>query len=238
MPFTEYADTTPRFLSEFGFQGMPDLRTVRDFAGSNEDPTSPALLDHERFVNGFPRLQQYLGREFREPRDFAAMDYLSQVMQGEAIKFAVETMRSRRPQNMGTLFWQFDDCWPAVSWSSVDYFLRPKALEFYARRFYAALLVVADREKDSVRLSVVSDEASSRSAMIRWRLLQFDGAVLREGSNTVNVQALAGSSQPAPLMFPGWQASIQNAMFWRSRWMTPRESNSRLRTCTSPCRRI
>ena len=113
-PITEYAASTPRFLSEFGFQAMPDLRTVRAFAGSDEYLTSSALLDHERFVHGFARMQQYLGQEFRQPRNFAAMVYLSQVMQAEAIKFAVESMRSRRPQNMGTLFWQLDDCWPAV----------------------------------------------------------------------------------------------------------------------------
>ena len=196
-PFTDYALETPRFLSEFGFQGMPDLRTVRAFAGNDEDIKSAALSDHERFQNGYARMQEYLAKEFREPRDFAAMDYLSQVLQGEAIKFAVETMRSRRPQNMGTLFWQFDDCWPAVSWSSIDYFLRPKALEFYARRFYAPLLIVASREKTLVRVSVVSDEMNPRAATLRWRLMRFDGTVVREASNVVTVQALASTSTAA-----------------------------------------
>lgn len=193
-PVTEYAATTPRFLSEFGFQAMPDLRTVHAFAGSDEDLASPALLDHERFVHGFARMQQYLGQEFRKPRDFAATVYLSQVMQAEAIKFAVETMRSRRPQNMGTLFWQLDDCWPAISWSSIDYFLRPKALEFYARRFYAPLLVTATVENGAVHVTVVSDETNPREATLHWRLLRFDGTTLEEGQSPINIPALASTA--------------------------------------------
>lgn len=110
-------------------------------------------------MHGFARMRHYLDKEFRAPRDFAAMVYLSQVMQAEAIKFAVENMRSRRPRNMGTLFWQLDDCWPAISWSSIDYFGRPKALEFYAPRFYAPLLVTATIENRAVHVTVVSDEA-------------------------------------------------------------------------------
>ncbi len=193
-PITEYASTTPRFLSEFGFQAMPDLATVRAFVGSDQDLTSPALLDHERFVHGFTRMQQYLGKQFRQPRDFAAMVYLSQVMQAEAIKFAVESMRSRRPQNMGTLFWQLDDCWPAVSWSSIDYFLRPKALEFYARRFYAPLLVTAAIENHTVHVMVVSDETTPRDARLHWRLLTFDGHTVEEKQSPASVPALASTA--------------------------------------------
>jgi beta-mannosidase len=192
-PIEEYAATTPRFLSEFGFQGMPALRTVRDFVGDDEDLTSPSLLDHERFVGGFARMQQYLDQQFRKPRDFAAMVYLSQVMQAEAIKFAVETMRSRRPQNMGTLFWQLDDCWPAVSWSSIDYFLRPKALEFYARRFYAPLLIAATVENHAVRVRVISDEMVPRDATLHWRLLGFDGNTLEEVHSPAKIPPLGST---------------------------------------------
>lgn len=202
-PISTYSDTTPRFLSEFGFQSMPELRTVRSFAGNDESLTSPALLNHERFVHGFDRMQQYLSGEFRTPRDFASFLYLSQLEQGEAIRYGVETMRSRRPQNMGTLYWQLDDCWPVASWSSIDYFGRPKALQFYARRFYAPLLIVAvgshpGTPSTTLQLHVVSDELQPRTkAQLRIRVLSFTGDVLHEELRPIDIHALASNDAGA-----------------------------------------
>ncbi|WP_213805099.1 glycoside hydrolase family 2 protein [Granulicella sp. dw_53] len=193
-PVTEYATNAPRFLSEFGFQSMPDLRTVRAFAGSNEDLTSPALLNHERFIHGFDRMQQYLKDEFKPARDFASFVYLSQVMQAEAIKFGVEHMRTLRPETMGTLYWQLDDCWPVASWSSLDYFGRWKALHYYAARFYAPVLVAAEAKENQFTVHVVSDELQPRRAELHLRLLGFDGTLQQESRQSVQVAALASTA--------------------------------------------
>jgi beta-mannosidase len=194
-PYTDYANDHPRFLSEFGFQSMPDLATIRAFAGSDEDLASPALQNHERYVNGYDRLQKYLKDEFRPARDFASFVYLSQVMQAEAMKFAVELMRSRRPETMGTLYWQLDDCWPVASWSSIDYYGRWKALQYYAGRFYAPLLIAAepDSKTNRVTLHVVSDELQPRKAVLHARLMRFDGAVLEEQTRSVAIAAQAST---------------------------------------------
>ena len=58
---------------------------------------------------------------------------LSQIMQAFAIKSAVEIHRRSKPFCMGTLYWQFNDCWPAISWSSVDYFGNWKVMKFSAK---------------------------------------------------------------------------------------------------------
>jgi beta-mannosidase len=195
-PYTDYAKLSPRFLSEFGFQAMPDLRTVRSFAGSDEDLTSPALLNHERFIHGFDRMQQYLKAEFRPARDFPSFVYLSQLEQAEAIQFGVEHMRSLRPQTMGTLYWQLDDCWPVASWASIDYYGRWKALHYYAQRFYAPIVLAPefDSEKQELRLHIVSDEQSPRAAVLRLRFMRFDGTILSDQSHDISVAPLASTA--------------------------------------------
>jgi beta-mannosidase len=195
-PDTSYAQEHPRFLSEFGFQSMPDLRTVRAEVGKDEDLKSPALQNHERFIHGYDRMNQYLTENFRPARDFASFVYLSQVMQAEAIKFGVEAMRSRRPETMGTLYWQLDDCWPVASWSSIDYFGRWKALQYYAARFYAPLLLVASTEGQTLNVHIVSDELTQRDALMRIRLMHFDGTPIEERSTPVQVMPLASNALP------------------------------------------
>jgi beta-mannosidase len=204
-PITEYAKDRPRFLSEFGFQALPDLQTIRSYAGTDEDLNSPALQNHERFIHGYNRVHQYLDAEFRPARDLASFVYLSQLMQAEAIKFGVETMRARRPETMGTLYWQLDDCWPVASWSSIDYFGRWKALQYFAARFYAPLLITAEPQGNSIAIHIVSDELQPRQASLHLRLMHFDGTVLDEQRLPVEVAALA-STPIGPLTLKSFEA--------------------------------
>jgi len=91
---------------------------------------------------------------------------------------------------MGSIFWQLNDCWPVASWSSIDYYGRWKALQYYARRFYAPVLVSPHVEDGAVKVYVVSDKTKAEPATLRVRLMDFDGKVLLEESHDVNVAPL------------------------------------------------
>jgi beta-mannosidase len=91
---------------------------------------------------------------------------------------------------MGSLYWQLDDCWPVASWSSVDYFGRWKALQYYARRFYAPVLLSPHVEGEQVKLYVVSDRTRPVRAELRVRLLDFGGRALSETTSPVEVAPL------------------------------------------------
>lgn len=195
-PITEYRSVDARFISEFGFQSMPDLRTVHAFAGDDQDLSSPALANHERFIHGFARMQSYIDKEFGGARDFPSFIYLSQIMQAEAIKLGVEHWRSVEPETMGSLYWQLDDCWPVASWSSIDYYGRWKALQYYAARFYAPLLVAAEADGDTLHIHVVSDEQRPETATLKVQLLRFDGSVVQQNERPVLVSPLAATSVP------------------------------------------
>jgi beta-mannosidase len=91
---------------------------------------------------------------------------------------------------MGSIFWQLNDCWPVASWSSIDYYGRWKALHYYARRFYAPVLVSPHVEDGSVKTYIVSDKTEPIHSQLRVRLMDFDGKVLLEESQAVEVSAL------------------------------------------------
>ena len=193
-PIEEYGNQTPRFMSEYGFQSMPDLRTVQAFAGDGQDLTSAEMLNHERYVHGFDRMQKYLGEYYRTPKDFASFVYLSQVMQAQAIKIAAEHLRSEMPQTMGSIYWQLNDCWPVASWSSIDYFGRWKALQYYARRFYAPVLVAPVLKDGRITVHIVSNRQSDFPAELSLRLMDTHGKILSEKSRAVTVAALGSTT--------------------------------------------
>jgi beta-mannosidase len=111
-------------------------------------------------------------------------------LQAEGIKIGAEHFRRLRPETMGSIFWQLNDCWPVASWSSIDYFGRWKALQYYARRFYAPVLVSPHVESGALKVYIVSDKVKSEPATLRARLMDFDGKVLLEESHAVSVAPL------------------------------------------------
>jgi beta-mannosidase len=192
-PPTDYLKVHPRFMSEFGFQSFPEMRTIASFAKPEDlDAESTVMQSHQKNHGGNERILTYMLREYRKPKDFASFVYLSQVQQAEVIKLGAEHLRRDRPRTMGSLYWQLNDCWPVASWASIDYFGRWNALQYYARRFYDDVLVSPDVHDGKVDVYVVSDMLQAIAGTIHARLLSFTGEVLSE--NTQEVQIPAASS--------------------------------------------
>jgi beta-mannosidase len=114
---------------------------------------------------------------------------MSQVQQAEAIKVGAEHYRRMKPRTMGQFYWQLNDCWPVASWSSIDYYGRWKALQYYASRFYDDVLVSPWHHDGKVDTYVISDELETFTATLRIRLMDFNGKVLSDKSTEINVPA-------------------------------------------------
>jgi beta-mannosidase len=189
-PIEMYTQQFPRFMSEYGFQSFPEMRTIRTFAQPDDmDIHSATMQDHQKNHGGNERILSYMLRWYPEPKDFASFVYLSQVLQAEAIKVGAEHLRRQMPNTMGSLYWQLNDCWPVASWASIDYYGRWKALQYYARRFYDDVLVSPFAHDGKVDVYVVSDKLQPLSGQIHWRLLDFSGRVLMEKAQDVQVPA-------------------------------------------------
>ena len=189
-PIENYDLQDPRFMSEFGFQSFPEMRTIRSFTPPSELAIdSTVMKSHQKNHGGNERILTYMLREYPEPKDFVSFVYVSQVQQAEAIKVGAEHLRRNRPRTMGALFWQLNDCWPVASWSSIDYYGRWKALQYYARRFYADLLISPFAHDGTIDVYIVSDKLQPTAAKLRMRLLGFDGKTLLDKSQNVHLPA-------------------------------------------------
>jgi len=195
-PPTAYLDITPRFMSEYGLQAWPALRTIDAFATKAEQGVdTPVIRAHQKFMagEGNTRLLHYIAMEFGQPRDFPSFVQASQAMQAEGIALAALHHRASRPHTMGSLYWQLNDVWPGASWSSVDWFGRWKALQFQARRFFAPVTVAALRAQGETEVSVISDRTTPRTGTLRLRVMDLDGKVLREERRTLTLAPLSAT---------------------------------------------
>ncbi|MET0290708.1 MAG: glycoside hydrolase family 2 protein [Pseudoxanthomonas sp.] len=196
-PVTQYLNVTPRFMSEYGLQSMPEMRTIRAFAGEGElSLDHPAVKSHQKWDKGRGNARQllYIRREFGEPKDFESFVYLSQLMQAEGIEIAASHHRASMPRTMGTLYWQLNDVWPVVSWSSVDYYGRWKALQYRARHFFAPQAVMALRKPEgSTAVNLVSERTTPLNARLRTRLIDVEGKTLSTREDKVTLKPLTST---------------------------------------------
>jgi len=209
-PFETYLQKLPRFMSEFGFQAYPSLASIARFTSpADRQVGSPVLLAHQKHPRGDELIRTYLARWFPEPQSFADFVYLSQLLQAEGMGMALEAQRRAMPRTMGSLYWQLNDTWPAVSWSSIDYYGEWKALHWFARRAFAPLLISPVIESDQgagaapepgaegdvVRVWLVSDLLHPVSGTLALRTVGFDGET--GFSRRVAATARANGSQLA-----------------------------------------
>ena len=141
-PFTEYRKHYFRYLSEFGFQAFPSVRTCESFTlPEDRNVFSYVMEKHQRNAGANGKIMNYLEQTFLYPTSFEALLYASQLLQAEAIRYGIEHFRRHRGRCMGTVVWQLNDCWPVASWSSIDYCGRWKALHYAEKRAFAPILL-------------------------------------------------------------------------------------------------
>ncbi|WP_026652368.1 beta-mannosidase [Butyrivibrio proteoclasticus] len=208
-PFSEYRKFHFRFLSEFGFQAFPSMKTIETFTDNEEDmnPFSYIMEKHQRNGAANGKIMNYMQQTYRYPSDFSTFIYASQMLQADAIRYGVEHFRRNRGRCMGAVVWQLNDCWPVASWSSIDYSGRLKALHYAEKRFFAPILVSCEeqgemtntmqlnwlpREIDmSAKFSIANETRRDVKATLKWALRKASGEVIREGSEELSVPALS-----------------------------------------------
>ncbi len=193
-PFTSYRDQYPRFMSEFGFQALPPLATIRTYADEVDwNMTSYIMEMHQKNASGNSIMVGQMLDTFRLPKDFTSLVYLSLALQAEGIRYGVEHWRRHPDRVAGILYWQLNDCWPVASWSSLDYFGRWKALHYAARRFYAPLMLSIEDKSPEQAVYVSNDLLEPWQGTLRWSLETLAGQVLDSGTAPVKASPQAAT---------------------------------------------
>jgi len=189
-PFENYKTNVGRFMSEYGFQSFPEIKTIESFADSTQwSLDSEVMKHHQKSYIGNGMIQQHLEQYFPPANNFKEFVYLSQLTQAIGIEMAINSHRRDR-RCMGTLYWQINDCWTGPSWSSMDYFGRWKALHYRVRDLYKNLLVnIEERENHLVEISLVSDKLGSTNGQLKLELIDFEGKLLWQKDQEITIAA-------------------------------------------------
>lgn len=207
-PITEYRKFFFRYVSEFGFQSFPSLKTVETFTEPEDRNIFSYVMEkHQRNQTANGKIMNYMEQTFLYPNDFDTTLYASQLLQAEAIRYGVEHFRRNRGRCMGTVIWQLNDCWPVASWASIDYCGRWKALHYYAKRFFAPVMLSCAEEgiltqdtnpnaepyevKKSIRLCVANETMEEQRLLVKWALRNSKSKILREGEEEVTAAPLS-----------------------------------------------
>lgn len=176
-PFESSDHEIPRFMSEFGFQSFPEMKTIASFAEEKDYAIeSPVMNAHQKSSIGNSLIRTYMERDYIVPSTFEDFVYVGSVLQGKGIRHGLEAHRRNRPYCMGTLYWQLNDSWPVVSWSSIDYFGNWKALHYQAKRAFAPILINPYQQGDSLQIHLCSDLLDEkRNVSLEWEIVDFNG---------------------------------------------------------------
>lgn len=191
-PITEFRKIYPRFMSEFGLQSFPSLKTVESFTlPEDRNIFSYVMESHQKNGTGNEKILFYISENFKYPKDFDSLLYASQLIQAEGLRNGVEHWRRNRGRCMGALYWQLNDCWPVASWSSIDYFGRWKAAQYASKRFFAPVLASACEEGTSVELHVSNEKLEAFTGKLSWSLRNNRSEVIKSGGADVSVEELS-----------------------------------------------
>jgi beta-mannosidase len=191
-PFEHFEEKVPRFMSEFGFQSFPTYETIK-YATQNDSVAMDSLTfkSHQKHSRGDQLIAEYMKRDFPVPTNFEDKIYMSQVLQAYGIIKGIEAHRRAKPYNMGSMYWQLNDCWPAVSWSSIDFLGNWKALHYKAKKAFKNVITSSVVENDTLKTYVINDERKLQRGDLSIRILDFKGTELWSLCDTISVEQLS-----------------------------------------------
>nr|WP_320117401.1 glycoside hydrolase family 2 protein [uncultured Marinifilum sp.] len=188
-PFKTYATHIARFMSEYGFQSFPEMKSVRKYAEPQDyDILSDVMKSHQRSSIGNETIEYYMLQDYKKPKDFESFLYVNHVLQAEGIKFALEGHRRKMPYCMGSLYWQINDCWPVASWSSTDYYQEWKALQYYVKKGFEPLLISPFVEDEILKVGIVNDHLNEINAELNLKLIDFSGNEIWSKSDEIIIE--------------------------------------------------
>ena len=179
-PLEDFGKKIGRFNAEYGFQSFPEYNTLMSFSEESDwSLKSDVMKHHQKSYVGNGMILKHTKLLYGEPKTFEEFVYFSQLTQARAVSMAIAGHRIDAPRCGGTLYWQMNDCWPAPSWSSIDYYGNWKALQYKVKKDYQDVAIVAKYDGlNDKTLFIVSDSPDNKIAKINIRLISLEGDTL------------------------------------------------------------
>ncbi|NVJ88600.1 MAG: glycoside hydrolase family 2 protein [Flavobacteriaceae bacterium] len=188
-PFEHLQNNVPRFMSEFGFQAFPSFEVINYINQKDSiDLQTDAIKSHQKHARGFQLINEYMKRDYKIPTKNEDYVYVSQLLQAKGIVMGIEAQRRTKPYNMGTLYWQLNDCWPAISWSSLDYFGNWKALHYKVKNAYKNTLISIEEKQQKYGVYIVNDNFNSIQDTLTLKIIDFYGKEIWSSTKVLSIE--------------------------------------------------
>jgi len=188
--FDHYEENAGRFISEFGLQSFPNMETIRKMDPTVEDwdLETVSLNFRQRSkmnwikegFDGFDMMRYYNDYYYPEPQNLESFVYLSQLTQADGLQAAIEAHRGNKPYTMGSLYWQIDDVWPTISWSTVDYYGNWKAGHYAVREANKEMIVSVKVHENRLDVHLISDRLKDFNGQLKLELKTLSGAFVQD----------------------------------------------------------
>lgn len=174
-PYEAYLEKVGRFNSEFGYQAYPNIETKHQ-----KHPRGEELIQKH--------IERYICRDAAHHVPTTDYVYYSQLSQSYGIGLAIEAQRAAKPRSWGSLYWQLNDAWPVISWSSIDYPGNKKILHEKLKELYAPLLIgVLPTTDGNFTVYAVSDLYREINADLVLNIRDFDKNLLKSYSEKIQI---------------------------------------------------
>jgi len=176
------------FVTEYGSQSLPKLGLLKQFIPPTElwPPKWRHFRNHCLQVE---IMQKWIGLA-KDCKNLEEFIDKSQEYQSLQLKYHTEFYRRHkfRPAN-GALQFVFNDCWPAITWSVVDYERTPKKGYYALAKAFSPVHVMMEwlvgikvREDFQRKIYLVNDLYRELSdLLLEWEMLDNEGKVLEKG---------------------------------------------------------
>ncbi len=205
-PIENYRLYFPRMMSEFGMQSFPSIKTINEFTKAEDRNIYSYVMErHQKNRSANQKIINYIGSMFKYPKDLENISYISEVIQAEAVRYCVEHLRRNYPRCMGSIYWQLNDCWPVASWSSIDYYGRYKALQYYSKRFYSPVLLsieesntqstdyLQNKGSQNANIYLTNETRDNIKGKCLVELLDFDGNLIDSSMSEIVVKPFSSN---------------------------------------------
>ena len=190
-PMSNFATKIGRFNAEYGFQSFPEFSTLARFSAKKDWSLSSSVMKHhQKSYVGNGMIEKQSNLLYGQTDDFEEFVYRSQLTQANAVSSAINGHRLDAPRCMGTLYWQLNDCWPAPTWSSIDYYGNWKALHYAVRDDYRQVAILKKTDSNgNVQLFLKSDDPKSNESAVQvvLEVYNLDGVMLSSSTQKIAI---------------------------------------------------
>ena len=200
-PYTKYRVVRP-FRSEAGINAPPVLENYIKFTPKNLlwPPDTTYVEYHGESNVHFTHLRKLMryANEFGESSNMDELIKRSQLYQALGDEFDMEFCRSNKFKNSGFLTWQYNDIWPCISWSIVDWYGTPKPSYYFMKRASRPIHISADFERYiwntgetfKTDIFLLNDTQSPVKGLIFIaKIIDGDGKILADKSGFAEIDA-------------------------------------------------